>query len=64
MSEPNQPMSLRHAYVVLNAYQRWRTGEAEQELKPAEVSMAMGVVLRFVEDELAKQEGKPIDDEA
>ena len=59
MSETNPTMSLRHAYVVLNAYQRWRTGEAERESKPSEVSMAMRTVLRFVEDELAKQEGKP-----
>ena len=59
MSETNPTMSLRHACVVLNAYQRWRTGETERELKPAEVSTAMRTVLRFVEDELAKQEGKP-----
>ena len=59
MSETNSTMSIRHAYVVLNAYQRWRTGEAERELKPVEVSTAMRTVLRFVEDELAKQEGKP-----
>lgn len=62
MSKPSNTMSLRHAYVVLNSYQRWRTSESDRELKPAEVSMAMRTVLRFLEDELAKQEGKPIDE--